>query len=77
MARSESDPAAGGGAQSTASTTPDTSGSIYGGHLVARAHKADVFQDVQAHESGKPSLINAWVDPDAYVPGTMNQTMYK
>ncbi|MDX6315374.1 MAG: hypothetical protein QOF44_4838, partial [Streptomyces sp.] len=27
--------------------------------------------------SGKPSLINVWVDPDAYAPGTMNQTMYK
>ena len=26
---------------------------------------------------GKPSLINVWVDPDAYAPGTMNQTMYK
>ena len=23
------------------------------------------------------SLINVWVDPDAYAPGTMNQTMYK
>ena len=27
--------------------------------------------------SGTPSLINVWVDPDAYAPGTMNQTMYK
>ena len=26
---------------------------------------------------GKPSLINVWIDPDAYAPGTMNQTMYK
>ena len=25
----------------------------------------------------QPSLINVWVDPDAYAPGTMNQTMYK
>lgn len=31
----------------------------------------------RARESGKPSLINVWVDPDAYAPGTMNQTMYK
>ena len=26
---------------------------------------------------GKPSLINVWVDPNAFAPGTMNQTMYK
>ncbi|QUQ62438.1 thiamine pyrophosphate-binding protein [Kutzneria sp. CA-103260] len=32
---------------------------------------------LRARESGKPSLINVWVDPDAYAPGTMNQTMYK
>ncbi|MDX6252838.1 MAG: hypothetical protein QOF10_6198, partial [Kribbellaceae bacterium] len=31
----------------------------------------------RARESGLPSLINVWVDPDAYAPGTMNQTMYK
>lgn len=31
----------------------------------------------RARESGEPSLINVWVDPDAYAPGTMNQTMYK
>jgi acetolactate synthase-1/2/3 large subunit len=31
----------------------------------------------RARESGQPSLINVWVDPDAYAPGTMNQTMYK
>ena len=28
-------------------------------------------------ESGPPSLINVWVDPEVYAPGTMNQTMYK
>jgi acetolactate synthase-1/2/3 large subunit len=32
---------------------------------------------LRARESGLPSLINVWVDPDAYAPGTMNQTMYK
>lgn len=32
---------------------------------------------LRARESGKPSLINVWIDPDAYAPGTMNQTMYK
>ncbi|MET9297146.1 thiamine pyrophosphate-binding protein [Streptomyces sp. NPDC003077] len=31
----------------------------------------------RARESGKPSLINVWIDPDAYAPGTVNQTMYK
>lgn len=31
----------------------------------------------RARESGKPALINVWIDPDAYAPGTMNQTMYK
>jgi thiamine pyrophosphate-dependent acetolactate synthase large subunit-like protein len=31
----------------------------------------------RASASGKPSLINVWVDPDVYAPRTMNQTMYK
>jgi acetolactate synthase I/II/III large subunit len=31
----------------------------------------------RARESGKPALINVWIDPDASAPGTMNQTMYK
>lgn len=31
----------------------------------------------RARASGKPSLINVWVDPEVYAPGTMNQTMYK
>ena len=31
----------------------------------------------RARASGKASLINVWIDPDAYAPGTMNQTMYK
>ncbi|MBC5811031.1 MAG: acetolactate synthase [Candidatus Eremiobacteraeota bacterium] len=31
----------------------------------------------RARESGKCSLINVWIDPDAFAPGTMNQTMYK
>lgn len=31
----------------------------------------------RARASGKPSLVNVWIDPDAYAPGTMNQTMYK
>jgi acetolactate synthase-1/2/3 large subunit len=31
----------------------------------------------RARESGKPALINVWVDPDQFAAGTMNQTMYK
>jgi acetolactate synthase-1/2/3 large subunit len=31
----------------------------------------------RARASGKPALINVWIDPEAYAPGTMNQTMYK
>jgi thiamine pyrophosphate-dependent acetolactate synthase large subunit-like protein len=31
----------------------------------------------RARESGLPSLINVWIDPEAYSPGTQNQTMYK
>jgi acetolactate synthase-1/2/3 large subunit len=31
----------------------------------------------RARESGRPALINVWVDPEVYAPGTMNQTMYK
>jgi len=31
----------------------------------------------RARESGKCALINVWIDPDAFAPGTMNQTMYK
>jgi acetolactate synthase-1/2/3 large subunit len=31
----------------------------------------------RARDSGRPSLINVWIDADVYAPGTMNQTMYK
>lgn len=31
----------------------------------------------RARASGRPALINVWVDPEVYAPGTMNQTMYK
>ena len=31
----------------------------------------------RARASGKPSLINVWIDPEAYAPGTVNQTMYR
>jgi acetolactate synthase I/II/III large subunit len=31
----------------------------------------------EAVRDGKPTLVNIWVDPNVYAPGTMNQTMYK
>ena len=31
----------------------------------------------EAVRSGMAALINIWVDPNVYAPGTMNQTMYK
>jgi acetolactate synthase I/II/III large subunit len=31
----------------------------------------------RARESGGCAVINVWLDPDAYAPGTENQTMYK
>jgi acetolactate synthase-1/2/3 large subunit len=34
-------------------------------------------EEVREPESGKPSLINVWIDQNAFAPGTMNQTMYK
>lgn len=31
----------------------------------------------RAREAGTCAIINVWLDPDAYAPGTENQTMYK
>ncbi|MFQ5775096.1 MAG: thiamine pyrophosphate-binding protein [Kiloniellaceae bacterium] len=31
----------------------------------------------EAVRSGVPALVNIWVDPEVYAPGTMAQTMYK
>jgi acetolactate synthase-1/2/3 large subunit len=31
----------------------------------------------RARASGTCAIINVWLDPDAYAPGTENQTMYK
>jgi len=28
-------------------------------------------------KSGKSAVVNVWVDPNEYAPGTKNQTMYK
>ncbi len=31
----------------------------------------------QIGKSGKSAVINIWVDPNEYAPGTKNQTLYK
>ena len=51
---------------------------MLGGYGEEVSDPADIAPALRrARESGKPSLINVWVDPEAYAPGTMNQTMYK
>jgi acetolactate synthase-1/2/3 large subunit len=51
---------------------------MLGGHGEEVREPADIAPALRrARESGVPSLINVWIDPDAYAPGTMNQTMYK
>ena len=51
---------------------------MLGGYGEEVGDPADIAPALRrARESGKPSLINVWVDPEAYAPGTMNQTMYK
>ncbi|GAA2358588.1 thiamine pyrophosphate-binding protein [Nonomuraea africana] len=51
---------------------------LLGGHGEEVRDPADIRPAMErARESGKPSLINVWVDPEVYAPGTMNQTMYK
>ncbi|MEU8382971.1 thiamine pyrophosphate-binding protein [Streptosporangium sp. NPDC048865] len=51
---------------------------MLGGHGEEVRDPADIRPALErARESGKPALINVWVDPDVYAPGTMNQTMYK
>ncbi|GAB1824593.1 thiamine pyrophosphate-binding protein [Herbidospora sp. RD11066] len=51
---------------------------MLGGYGEEVRDPADIQPALQrARESGKPALINVWVDPEVYAPGTMNQTMYK
>ncbi|MFJ9555880.1 thiamine pyrophosphate-binding protein [Nocardiopsis sp. NPDC101807] len=51
---------------------------MLGGHGEEVRDPADIAPALRrARESGKPSLVNVWIDPDVYAPGTMNQTMYK
>ncbi len=51
---------------------------VMGGHGEEVRRPQDIGPALRrARESGKPSLINVWVDPDEFASGTMNQTMYK
>ena len=51
---------------------------MLGGHGEEVRDPKDIRPALErAQESGLPSLINVWIDPDAYSPGTQNQTMYK
>jgi acetolactate synthase-1/2/3 large subunit len=51
---------------------------MLGGHGEAVREPSEIRPALErARASGKPSLVNVWIDPDAYAPGTMNQTMYK
>jgi len=48
------------------------------GYGEAVRHAKDIGPALRrARDSGKCALINVWLDPNAYAPGTMNQTMYK
>jgi acetolactate synthase-1/2/3 large subunit len=51
---------------------------MLGGHGEEVRDPKDIAAALRrARESGLPSLINVWIDPEVYAPGTMNQTMYK
>ncbi len=56
----------------------DQFASMLGGYGEEVRDPHDIQPALQrARASGKPSLINVWIDPEAYAPGTMNQTMYR
>ena len=51
---------------------------MLGGHGEEVREAKDIGPALRrARESGKCALINVWIDPEVYAPGTMNQTMYK
>jgi acetolactate synthase-1/2/3 large subunit len=51
---------------------------MLGGYGEEVREPGDIAPALQrARESGKPALINVWIDQNAFAPGTMNQTMYK
>ncbi|WP_405984293.1 thiamine pyrophosphate-binding protein [Streptomyces sp. NBC_00872] len=56
----------------------DTFAQMLGGYGEEVRDPADIAPALRrARESGLPSLINVRVDPDAYIPATVNQTRYK
>ena len=61
-------------ATSTSSSSPEMLG-VHG--EAVREAKDNRAGARRARESGKCALINVWIDPNAYAPGTENQTMYK
>ena len=51
---------------------------ILGGHGEEVSEPGQIRPALErARESGKPALVNVWIDQNAFAPGTMNQTMYK
>jgi acetolactate synthase-1/2/3 large subunit len=51
---------------------------MLGIHGEAVRHPADLAPALErARQSGTCAIVNVWLDPDAYAPGTQNQTMYK
>ena len=50
---------------------------MHGGYGEEVYEPKDIQPALQrARESGKCALIDVWIDPDAFSPGTMHQTMY-
>ncbi len=57
-------------------------GEMMGGHAEAVREPGQIAAALQrareaVRSTGKSAVVNIWVDPDEYAPGTKNQTMYK
>jgi acetolactate synthase-1/2/3 large subunit len=57
-------------------------GRMLGGHAEAVREPGEIQPALQrareaVKSTGRCALVNIWVDPDEYAPGTRNQTMYK
>jgi len=57
-------------------------GRMLGGHGEEVHDPAEIGPALQrareaVQSSGRSAVVNIWVDPNTYAPGTMNQTMYK
>ncbi len=55
---------------------------MLGGHGEAVREAGEIAPALQrareaVKSSGKCAVVNIWVDPNEYAPGTKNQTMYK